>query len=1451
MTCPIHGTSCVFYVPPDGPVGAPLVIIGEGPGEQELKVGKPFVGPSGIQLDLALKQVGLDRNDVLTYNAVPCAGGPSPSTPTDQIAKKWRPHLHEFIRQHRPAVIVAAGAWALYSLTGKKGIKANHGAEWRLNIEEGYEPWLLPMLHPAYCLRTYDFSPLTAVLANAKRLLDGAEAPDWLPGYVLVDDDFLLMEAVNDLSAAPALAFDVETTGSAYANAFDGVVMLGLGEPGKKPYVFPLNHPQADSKMVPLIVAAIREIFRRNKGELFGHGSKYDTQRLKLAGLMDMSKNMTMDTLYMAHLLDESLADRGKLKLKELGQSLFGIRPYDRRQVDVVDMLPSGKTKNVKLLVKDLLRTDRALEIPMDMLADYNARDVFLTCMVYEDRLKKISEDPQLLQLLRDLIMPASLAMERMERVGLPVDQAKITELESSYAKDLEAVRVQLDAFVPGGSVVEATDGKTGASKVNWASTKQVGKILYEVLQLPVVRMTDLGAPSTDDDALALLEGSHPIIPVLRNERRIKKASQTVQTLKEAVSADGRIHATFVLAGPSTGRTSSRDPNMQNLPRGAGIRDIIRAADGKTLVEIDLSLIEMRWGAYIYKEPTMTRLLREGRDLHTYTASMAFGCATEEVTSDMRQLGKTANFLMLYGGGPKKLALELRSKGFSNNQAMQALKAMAFLGDAPDPLHYVALNMHKAFHRAYPAIGEAHARIRNQVMRDKKVKSVFGRTRGIPEIDAIDRDERGGAARAASNTLVQGPASDTNLLGLVGVSNTIDRYDAEIIDTVHDSILVEAPNEHVASFIREAIGIVTSPPLKAFGIKDFNIPIEAEAKVGQSWGSMEKMTTVAEVPVGGAVVSVPEPAASAIARAETTAAPVPKIEMYNEVITSVYAAAAMYAARGWSFIPLNSPKTGSGNDASVGKRPLTGLKWEEYQTRRPTGREFNDWFASRGGHAGEPPYNIAIITGKISKLVVIDIDVKKGGEAWLKESALDSAVKVRTGGGGLHLYFHYDGEELGNSASKLAPGVDVRAEGGYVVAPPSMHISGGKYKWISDDNLLPLDVTPLPSWLIDLIKKPRESEVKVEPKTGTRVIPEEKIREVVAFIQDHYSDGKRHYINLALAGFLAKRGYRYEDVEKIISALVSESGDTEEFDRMRGLRDTYTRVLEGSVVTGYRELVDLMGKESVDELQNLFGSVHASGSVRNFTAADIGTMDIRQEEWVIEGLLPKSGFAMLSGHAGSGKTTFVIQMGLQLAAGQHVFGFAPTSPSRVLYFQADNPPNMVRRLIKEMVRHVPAEAADRFVVAEVIKPVKVTDPEGYAIVEQQIAMYTPDLLIFDTIRDFHSADENNPTAVAETIDTLKKLRGGRSMAIMYIHHHSKSTGFERLAIERHMGSIRFVTPVDLAMSLTVPLEDASKVRLAFTKVRWSRRPQSRFFRRSDEAWFEDEGVAIERTGGSV
>lgn len=1438
--CPVHGPSCQWYVPPSGPSPAKLAILGEGPGSLELRARSPFVGPSGALVDTTLQRVGLRREDVAVYNVIPC-GGPEgrPPVPSHTLVAQWRDHVSDWLRSVRPQVILALGTWAYKWCNGPRtvGLTQASGMAYKTTLV-GLDVVVVPSVHPAYVLR-YGLKTAGSLLRAfrvAAAHVGGAQAPDggsvaWFPGVRVAETGAALAAMADALEVSEPLVVDLETSGSLHPTSGEPdtaphrIVAIGLGIPGQVPWVV-LPREGTNWRSV------VRRVLETHRPYgVIGHNVKFDAAWLINGGLWDEQEGplFTEDTMLMAYVLDATRAEAGGLSLKALGAEYVGVEPYDQRPVPYRDgASPTAPERAVP--ISWMLAHGLAAAIPEDILAEYNGRDTYLTGLLWGRLREELASEPGAERLYRRLLLPATEVLRRVEARGVLVNRSVLEGVRDRYGAEVESIKAELCE-----TLVAAGHPREEVEAINWRSTPQVAKVLYEWLGLPVVGRTTLRRPSTGDDALNHLKSSHPVPRMLVRLREAERRRVMAQTLLEAIAPSGRIHPTFLLAGSLTGRLACRTPNLQNVPKGAdGARRAFVAPPGYTLIEFDYSINELRWGAQVYRDPTMVAHLQEGKDLHKYTASLAFGKPYQDVTDAERRLGKTANFLLIYGGRPNRLALELRDV-LTDEEVATALRAMGQRSvGGTDSYLQLATALYRAFHTAYPTLRETHERIASEANRMRVVRSVFGR---VVRVDRLGRPAAGGSGvdhehrdRQVINSVVQGPASDTTLVALVRLDQELAAVGGHVVNTVHDSILVEVPDHHVAGFVPTALEILRNPPLEEYGIH-LVVPLAAEAKVGPSWGSLRVWDPRQEV----------SPEESQPPTPDETNPP-----LKAEPISMLEAALA-YWVRQWSVIPITSVAAGNvGREA--GKAPA--IPWAPYQASRASETTLRSWFGSGSR------YNVGIVTGSISQLVVVDIDPRHGGDRFLEETALSSPARVRTGGGGVHLYFQLPEGVTIPSRAGIAPGVDIRGEGGLVVAPPSVHYSGQVYVW--EGGSIPSGPLPaLPEWLVERILTSADpqpegrggiSELQVRDQ-GSRMIPPHRVDEVVRLLLPFYQTGVRHDFLRALLGFLAKRHYRMADVEVIMERLMEADGDVEVEDRVRLLRDTYRAAAEGRPVAGVVALETLMDEASIQALLGLFGSLALNGTVEVLSASELAHRPTVVIPWVVRDLLPEGGLFVLSGHPGVGKSTLALQMSLCLAAGRPVFArFAVDRPRRVLYAQADNPPVMIQSLIQQMIRRVP-EAGDRLYVANCFQPVRVDTPEGFSTVEQWIELYTPDVVIFDAIRDFHGADENNPTAVADALNALKRLRlrtagSANTLTIGYIHHFSKSGAMtsDRPEIERHMGSMRFMTPVDLAMSLVWVPGDDRHVRLSYTKVRWAPRPSADIFMRMG-VWYEHVATA--------
>jgi len=346
--------------------------------------------------------------------------------------------------------------------------------------------------------------------------------------------------------------------------------------------------------------------------------------------------------------------------------------------------------------------------------------------------------------------------------------------------------------------------------KFNINSTKQLGQLLFEKLGLPPVKKTKTGY-STNADVLEKLKGKHPIIPAIMDYRMLTKLKSTyADGLIKEIREDGRIHTTFQNLVTATGRLSSTEPNLQNIPvrtdLGAEIRKMFVPKPGCVLVDADYSQIELRVLAHIAGDETMSAAFCNGLDIHTATAAQVFNVSMDEVTSLQRRHAKAVNFGIVYGISEFSLAEDI---------GVSRYEARAYIDNYLTNYRGV---------RAYM----------KQVVEDAKeigyTQTLYGRRRYIPELKSSNFNVRSGAERIALNTPIQGTAADLIKLAMIRVEQALNAHfpEAQLLLQVHDELIVECP-EAIAAQVAELIS------KEMQNVADLTVPLTAEAKFGKSW----------------------------------------------------------------------------------------------------------------------------------------------------------------------------------------------------------------------------------------------------------------------------------------------------------------------------------------------------------------------------------------------------------------------------------------------------------------------------------------------------------------------------------------------------------------------------------------------------------------------------------------
>ncbi len=506
------------------------------------------------------------------------------------------------------------------------------------------------------------------------------------------------------IDTAEITAFDTETT-SLDAMTAKLVGMSFSVEPGHAAYL-PLTHRGPDApEQLPLdeVLAKLKPWFESADKKKLGQHLKYDEQVLASYGI-EMN-GVEHDTLLESYVLESHRThDMDSLALRHLG-----VKTIKYEEV-------AGK--GAQQIGFD--------EVPVDKASEYAAEDADITLQLHRALYPQIEPEAGLNHVYRNIEMPTSRVLRKMERNGVLIDAEKLRVQSHEIATRL--IELERDAYALAGG------------EFNLGSPKQIGQIFFEKLQLPVVKKTPSGAPSTDEEVLQKLAEDYPLPKLLLEHRGLSKLKSTyTDKLPRMVNPlTGRVHTNYAQAVAVTGRLASNDPNLQNIPvrtaEGRRIREAFIAPPGHKIVSADYSQIELRIMAHISGDESLLRAFSQGEDIHRATASEVFGVTPLEVSSDQRRIAKVINFGLIYG---------MSSFGLASN-----------LGITRDA---AKLYIDRYFAR-YPGVARYMDETRTAAKARGYVETVFGRRLWLPEINGGNGPRRQAAERAAINAPMQGTA---------------------------------------------------------------------------------------------------------------------------------------------------------------------------------------------------------------------------------------------------------------------------------------------------------------------------------------------------------------------------------------------------------------------------------------------------------------------------------------------------------------------------------------------------------------------------------------------------------------------------------------------------------------------------------------------------------------------
>ena len=585
-----------------------------------------------------------------------------------------------------------------------------------------------------------------------------------------------LDEWIARLQAAPLSALDTETDSLDAMRARIVGISFAV-EPGKAAYI-PLRHDYAgapDQLPFDEVIARLRPWLENPDAKKVGQHIKYDTHVFANIGIA--VQGWAHDTLLESYVLEAH---------RPHGLSSLADRHLGRKGIDYEDLCGKG-AKQIPFSQVDIERASH-----------YSGEDSEMTLQVHEALYPRLAANPGMKFVYESIEMPTSAVLGRVERHGVLIDSARLAEQSRILAERMMAL--ENEAY------------EIAGQPFNLGSPKQIGEILFNKLGLPVSKKTASGAPSTDESVLEKLALDYPLPAKLLEHRGLSKLKGTyTDKLPQMINpGTGRVHTHYAQAVAITGRLSSNDPNLQNIPirtpEGRRVREAFVAPPGHVIVSADYSQIELRLMAHISQDPGLLRAFNDGMDVHRATAAEVFNLASEEVTNEQRRYAKTINFGLIYGMGAFGLS---QSLGIEQKAAKDYIDR--YFSRFAGVKRYMDETKASAAETGY-------------------VETLFGRRIELPEIRGGNGPLRAGAERQAINAPMQGTAADLIKLAMLAVQKALDDEGraTRMVMQVHDELVFEVPEAEV-DWVRSEI-----PKLMA-GVAQLSVPLIAEVGVGPNW----------------------------------------------------------------------------------------------------------------------------------------------------------------------------------------------------------------------------------------------------------------------------------------------------------------------------------------------------------------------------------------------------------------------------------------------------------------------------------------------------------------------------------------------------------------------------------------------------------------------------------------
>ena len=601
--------------------------------------------------------------------------------------------------------------------------------------------------------------------------------PDVESNYHTIRTKNELDELIELMKNAPYISFDTETTSLDYMNAELVGVSIAL-KPNEAFYI-PINHNyEGVEKQLEehFVLEALKPFLESDEIPKIGHNLKYDRHILQNLGI-DL-KGKLLDTMLFSYVNNSTIT---RHNLDAVSKRYLNINPTSYEDV-------AGKgAKQIPFS-----------EVSIEVASEYASEDADISLKLYEHIEPLVQKETKLAKLYSEIEGPLIYTLGDIERNGVLIDSEKLNE----QSKELEAKILKLEQKVQ----------KSAGEDFNLGSPKQLQEILYEKLGLPVIKKTPKGQPSTAESVLQELSMDFPIVQDILSYRAISKLKSTyTDKLPKMVNSNtGRVHTSYHQAVTATGRLSSSDPNLQNIPirseEGRRIREAFIAPDGYKILAADYSQIELRIMAHLSRDQGLMDAFAKGQDIHQATAAEIFSINIDEVTANQRRSAKAINFGLIYG-----------MSAFGLSKQLQITRAEA-------------QNYIEQYFDRYPQVKHYMDETKQSAKKMGYVETVFGRRLYLADIESSNYQRRQYAERSAINAPMQGTAADLIKMAMILLHQKIreESFEAKIIMQVHDELVIEV-NENQQDELSELTTNIMSE------ISKLDVDLKVDADIGNNW----------------------------------------------------------------------------------------------------------------------------------------------------------------------------------------------------------------------------------------------------------------------------------------------------------------------------------------------------------------------------------------------------------------------------------------------------------------------------------------------------------------------------------------------------------------------------------------------------------------------------------------